>query len=166
MDGDPKGPRRCHGRLVHESKVHVRRRRNIEKGRSHLVRRSRDHTREHHYPGIRGVAGARLERVLARASEAPLREGNSLELLKNGPKTYDDWLQAISGPSAGSTWTTTSSRTTPRASGSPRRSLRRPPRVCASASSTTGSVRWTYRENSGESYAMLAWRSGRSTHRR
>src|SRR5215204_6091450 len=39
---------------------------------------------------------ARLERVLARASDAPLREGNRLELLKNGPKTYDDWLQAIS----------------------------------------------------------------------
>src|SRR4029453_5829168 len=47
-------------------------------------------------PEYAASRGARLERVLARASDAPLREGNSLELLKNGPKTYDDWLQAIS----------------------------------------------------------------------
>jgi cardiolipin synthase len=39
---------------------------------------------------------ARLERALARTSDAPLREGNRLELLKNGPHTYDDWLAAIS----------------------------------------------------------------------
>jgi cardiolipin synthase len=38
----------------------------------------------------------RLDRVLARASDAPLREGNRLALLKNGPDTYEDWLQAIS----------------------------------------------------------------------
>jgi cardiolipin synthase A/B len=40
--------------------------------------------------------GGRLDRVLARASDAPLRKGNRLALLKNGPHTYDDWLQAIS----------------------------------------------------------------------
>ena len=40
--------------------------------------------------------GARLERILARASDAPLRAGNRLELLKNGPNTYDHWLRAIS----------------------------------------------------------------------
>ena len=40
--------------------------------------------------------GGRLDRALARASDAPLREGNRLELLKNGPNTYDDWLAAIS----------------------------------------------------------------------
>jgi cardiolipin synthase A/B len=40
-------------------------------------------------------SGARLDRALARASDAPLREGNRLELLKNGPHTYDDWLAAI-----------------------------------------------------------------------
>src|SRR3712207_5963168 len=40
--------------------------------------------------------GARLDRALARTSDAPLREGNRLELLKNGPDTYDDWLAAIS----------------------------------------------------------------------
>jgi cardiolipin synthase len=39
--------------------------------------------------------GARLDRALARASGAPLREGNKLELLKNGPHTYDAWLAAI-----------------------------------------------------------------------
>ena len=38
---------------------------------------------------------ARLDRGLARTSDAPLREGNRLELLKNGPNTYDDWLAAI-----------------------------------------------------------------------
>jgi cardiolipin synthase len=40
--------------------------------------------------------GARLEGILGRVSDAPLREGNRLALLKNGPNTYDDWLQAIS----------------------------------------------------------------------
>src|SRR5215212_6226488 len=38
----------------------------------------------------------RLDRALARASDAPLREGNRLGLLKNGSHTYDDWLAAIS----------------------------------------------------------------------
>src|SRR5919112_2346983 len=37
----------------------------------------------------------RLDRALVRASDAPLREGNRLELLKNGPSTYDNWLAAI-----------------------------------------------------------------------
>jgi cardiolipin synthase A/B len=36
-----------------------------------------------------------VDRALARTSDAPLREGNRLELLKNGPHTYDDWLAAI-----------------------------------------------------------------------
>jgi cardiolipin synthase A/B len=39
--------------------------------------------------------GARLEGILGRVSEAPLRDGNRLALLKNGPDTYDDWLAAI-----------------------------------------------------------------------
>src|SRR5215204_1107311 len=45
----------------------------------------------------RGAAprGAVVERALARTSDAPLREGNRLELLKNGPDTYEDWLAAI-----------------------------------------------------------------------
>jgi cardiolipin synthase len=38
-----------------------------------------------------------LDRVLARASDAPLRKGNKLELLRNGPNTYEDWLAAIAG---------------------------------------------------------------------
>jgi cardiolipin synthase len=37
-----------------------------------------------------------LDRALARTSDAPLRKGNRLSLLKNGPNTFDDWLEAIS----------------------------------------------------------------------
>jgi len=40
--------------------------------------------------------GGRLDRALARASDAPRREGNRLALLKDGPKTYEDWLAEIS----------------------------------------------------------------------
>ncbi len=40
--------------------------------------------------------GGRLDRALARASDAPLREDNRLVLLKDGPQTYDDWLAEIS----------------------------------------------------------------------
>ena len=39
--------------------------------------------------------GGRLDVALARASDAPLREGNRLRLLKDGPNTYDDWLAEI-----------------------------------------------------------------------
>jgi cardiolipin synthase A/B len=45
--------------------------------------------------GLAPRPGERLDRALARTSDAPLREGNRLELLKNGPHTYDDWLAAI-----------------------------------------------------------------------
>ncbi|MGF1470272.1 MAG: phosphatidylserine/phosphatidylglycerophosphate/cardiolipin synthase family protein [Rubrobacteraceae bacterium] len=48
-------------------------------------------------PEYAASRGSRLEKVLSRTSDAPLREGNRLVLLKNGPHTYDDWLQAISG---------------------------------------------------------------------
>lgn len=37
----------------------------------------------------------RLNRALTRVSGVPLREGNALTLLLNGPATYDDWLAAI-----------------------------------------------------------------------
>ena len=40
-------------------------------------------------------SGGRLDRALARASDAPLREGNRLKLLKDGPNTYEDWLAEI-----------------------------------------------------------------------
>ncbi len=40
--------------------------------------------------------GGRLDRALARASDATRREGNRLALLKDGPDTYDDWLVQIS----------------------------------------------------------------------
>jgi len=46
-------------------------------------------------PDYAASRGPRLDRALARTSDAPLREGNRLELLKNGPNTYDDWLAAI-----------------------------------------------------------------------
>jgi cardiolipin synthase len=54
---------------------------------------------DHGLPGsaeTTGPRGGRLDRALARTSDAPLREGNRLALLKNGPHTYDDWLAAIS----------------------------------------------------------------------
>ena len=41
--------------------------------------------------------GAHLEGILGRVSDAPLRQGNRLALLKNGPDTYDHWLAAIAG---------------------------------------------------------------------
>jgi cardiolipin synthase A/B len=50
------------------------------------------------HAGLSSVAaprGAGVERALARTSDAPLREGNTLALLKNGPDTYEDWLAAI-----------------------------------------------------------------------
>src|ERR687897_511968 len=49
------------------------------------------------FAGEVAVQRERLDRALARASDAPLREGNRLELLRNGPDTYEDWLAAISG---------------------------------------------------------------------
>ena len=42
-----------------------------------------------------GLQREGLDRALARASDAPLREGNRLEILRNGPDTYEDWLAAI-----------------------------------------------------------------------
>jgi cardiolipin synthase len=36
-----------------------------------------------------------VERVFKRVSDAPLREGNRLSLLKNGPQTYNEWLEEI-----------------------------------------------------------------------
>jgi cardiolipin synthase len=39
--------------------------------------------------------GERLDRALARVSDAPLREGNRVTLLKDGPNTYDDWIAEI-----------------------------------------------------------------------
>ena len=37
----------------------------------------------------------RLDRAFGRASDAPLRPGNRLTLLKNGPETFDEWLEEI-----------------------------------------------------------------------
>ena len=67
----------------------------IENGRTYLVRRSRNQARELFDSGIRCLARHPFGRVLGRVSDAPLREGNRLALLKNGPDTYDDWLAAI-----------------------------------------------------------------------
>lgn len=40
-------------------------------------------------------SNGRLDKALARTSDAPLRTGNRLDLLQNGPDTYDDWLGSI-----------------------------------------------------------------------
>ncbi|HEX5849763.1 MAG TPA: phospholipase D-like domain-containing protein [Rubrobacter sp.] len=47
-------------------------------------------------PDYAAQRGARLEGILGRVSDAPLRQNNGISLLKNGPDTYDDWLTAIS----------------------------------------------------------------------
>lgn len=40
---------------------------------------------------------SRLDRAMARVSDSPLRYGNELRLLENGPTTYEDWLAEIWG---------------------------------------------------------------------
>ncbi len=42
-----------------------------------------------------GSPEERVQRAFERVSNAPLREGNRLSLLKNGPQTYDEWLEEI-----------------------------------------------------------------------
>jgi cardiolipin synthase len=42
-----------------------------------------------------GSRGEPLDRSLGRASDAPLRPGNRLTLLRNGPETFDEWLEKI-----------------------------------------------------------------------
>ena len=46
-------------------------------------------------PTTSAPPGERLDKALARTSAAPLRTGNKLALLQNGPDTYDDWISAI-----------------------------------------------------------------------
>ncbi|MGB3632753.1 MAG: phospholipase D-like domain-containing protein [Rubrobacteraceae bacterium] len=50
-------------------------------------------------PGVelRTKEPGRIYEAVTRTSDAPLREGNRLTLLKDGPATYDDWLTAIDG---------------------------------------------------------------------
>ena len=59
------------------------------------MRPDRDLERENPIPEYVASRGARLEGILGRVSDAPLRRGNGIALLKNGPDTYDDWLRAI-----------------------------------------------------------------------
>jgi cardiolipin synthase len=47
--------------------------------------------------GAKQAKGERFERAMWRTSDAPLRHGNEIGLLKNGPATYEDWLAAIAG---------------------------------------------------------------------
>src|SRR5512132_419577 len=59
---------------------------------------SRDQETQHKADSIPDYAasrGTRLEGILGRVSDAPLRDGNQIELLENGPDTYDHWLAAI-----------------------------------------------------------------------
>src|SRR5215207_701800 len=51
--------------------------------------------KNHEVPEYAALRGARLEGILGRVSDAPLREDNRISLMKNGPDTYDDWLGAI-----------------------------------------------------------------------
>ena len=44
-----------------------------------------------------GSWGEPLDRALGRASDAPLRTGNRLTLLRNGPEAFDEWLEEIEG---------------------------------------------------------------------
>ena len=50
---------------------------------------------DHEVPEYAAQRGARLDGILGRVSDAPLREENRISLIKNGPDTYDDWLAAI-----------------------------------------------------------------------
>ena len=54
------------------------------------------HNEDQGVPDYAAQRGARLEGILGRVSDAPLRQNNGISLLKNGPDTYDDWLTAIS----------------------------------------------------------------------
>ena len=42
-----------------------------------------------------GSPKERVQQAFERVSGAPLREGTRLSLLKNGPQTYDEWLEEI-----------------------------------------------------------------------
>ncbi|CAN5257114.1 phospholipase D-like domain-containing protein [soil metagenome] len=46
-------------------------------------------------PGAPRSRSAGMRRALARAGDTPLREGNQLTLLRNGPDTFDEWLAEI-----------------------------------------------------------------------
>jgi hypothetical protein len=41
--------------------------------------------------------GGRFRRAMWRTSNAPLRHGNEIGLLKNGPAAFEDWLTVIGG---------------------------------------------------------------------
>jgi cardiolipin synthase A/B len=41
--------------------------------------------------------GERFRRAMWRTSNAPLRHGNEIGLLKNGPAAFEDWLAATGG---------------------------------------------------------------------
>jgi phosphatidylserine/phosphatidylglycerophosphate/cardiolipin synthase-like enzyme len=41
--------------------------------------------------------GGRFRQAMWRTSNAPLRHGNEIGLLKNGPAAFEDWLAAIRG---------------------------------------------------------------------
>jgi cardiolipin synthase A/B len=47
--------------------------------------------------GSQQEQGGRFQQAMWRTSDAPLRYGNEIGLLKNGPATYEDWLAAIGG---------------------------------------------------------------------
>ncbi len=107
----------------------------------------------------------RLTRALARTSDAPLRRGNRLSLLRNGPNTFDDWLEAISRAEHWIHLVTTSFGLTGWANASPKPSPRRRPPAYAFGCSTTDSAAWTFHALSGDGCGALAWKFGLSTRR-
>ena len=56
-----------------------------------------------------GSRGEPLDRALRRASDAPLRTGNRLTLLRNGPETFEKWLEEIGRAESGCIWSSFSS---------------------------------------------------------
>jgi cardiolipin synthase len=44
---------------------------------------------------VREARRAEIDRRIRRVTGAPIRTGNQVRLLQNGPETYDDWLAAI-----------------------------------------------------------------------
>ena len=103
------------------------------------------------------------ERVRARVSGAPLREGNRLHLLKNGPRAFDEWVTEIERAERWCTSRTSSSRRARSGARSETRSRPKRARTCRRACSTTASARRTPRQTCGATCEGRASTCGRST---
>src|SRR5687767_7448489 len=99
-----------------------------------------------------------------RTSNAPLRHGNEVGLLKNGPATYEDRLAAIGRARR---WVHLENYIFADDSVGQRFPLALSGKACQCASSTTGTVApmCGCRTRSGGSYGARGWRSASSTRR-